>query len=495
MDRPFHRKPIKNRPLLRSDPEPTQRHTKPQRAIDSLGTWLKTIVSFVITSFHLAIAILALPLLFFVAREVTRPAFIIDPISVPKLFEEAGHSPEAMAQEVKEQIDEIQSPAEASEEGDSKMPTYSGAEIHPSSRPVITSLIAGGPYEKVEVPGTGLNIEEVVNLARKVFNYDPTTHIGGVVVFTKLDFTTPQPGANTQATAHVFLTREGRQAYLGDTPASTDASAIAKGIARLAIRQINPYAFAKLLESEATHPGAANEDKTYSDAIEAVEGLANSLPWGRSGSYKDRVALESALNLWGILLFDQKKYAEAEEEYRRAIDICLKDPLPYSNLGNALLSQRNPDYEGALPNFLSAIQLNPRFSAAHNGLGLAYSGLQKYPQAEAEFNTATGYSPACKGCFVSWGVTLNNESKFDGAIERFKQAIAVDPDYGVAYNGLGVALAMKRQIKEAIPYFQKALELDPKNAQARENLTEALSDLRRPPSSSGLPKSSPVPNR
>ena len=49
-----------------------------------------------ITFGRTAVAILALPVLFYVYREVTRNVVIIDPFTVPKEFEEAGLTSEVM---------------------------------------------------------------------------------------------------------------------------------------------------------------------------------------------------------------------------------------------------------------------------------------------------------------------------------------------------------------------------------------------------------------
>ena len=61
-----------------------------------------------ITLGRLAIAILVLPLLFYVYREVKRDVLIIDPFTVPKYFAEAGLTGEVMANRIGDKLRQIE---------------------------------------------------------------------------------------------------------------------------------------------------------------------------------------------------------------------------------------------------------------------------------------------------------------------------------------------------------------------------------------------------
>src|ERR1019366_2590344 len=61
-----------------------------------------------ITLGRLALAIVVLPLLFYVYREVTRDVLIIDPFTVPKHFEEAGLTSEVMANRIGDRLRQIE---------------------------------------------------------------------------------------------------------------------------------------------------------------------------------------------------------------------------------------------------------------------------------------------------------------------------------------------------------------------------------------------------
>ena len=56
----------------------------------------------------LALAVVALPLLLYVYREVTRDVLIVDPFTVPKSFEEAGLTPEVMANRIGDMLRQIE---------------------------------------------------------------------------------------------------------------------------------------------------------------------------------------------------------------------------------------------------------------------------------------------------------------------------------------------------------------------------------------------------
>ena len=91
----------------------------------------------------------------------------------------------------------------------------------------------------------------------------------------------------------------------------------------------------------------------------------------------------------------------------------------------------------AIQLFERAIELDPRYAAAHAGLGEAYATLYQY------FET--------------------NDSYLDKAIETSLKALMYDPTLSEAYAALGLAYFDKKLLEEAITATLKAIELDPEN--------------------------------
>jgi serine/threonine protein kinase/Flp pilus assembly protein TadD len=91
----------------------------------------------------------------------------------------------------------------------------------------------------------------------------------------------------------------------------------------------------------------------------------------------------------------------------------------------------------AIQLFNKAIELDPRYAAAHAGVGEGYATLYQY------FET--------------------NESYLDKAIESSLKALMYDPTLSEAYAALGLAYFDKKLLDEAITSTLKAIELDSEN--------------------------------
>jgi len=83
------------------------------------------------------------------------------------------------------------------------------------------------------------------------------------------------------------------------------------------------------------------------------------------------------------------------------------------------------DSQGALREYLAAVQANPELSQPHNALGLLYGFALARP-ADAE--------------------------------EEFRTAISLDPDYSDALNNFGAFYLLRGRYAEAIPLFERALK-------------------------------------
>jgi tetratricopeptide (TPR) repeat protein len=86
----------------------------------------------------------------------------------------------------------------------------------------------------------------------------------------------------------------------------------------------------------------------------------------------------------GLVLEDLGKHAQAEAEYRRAIEIAPNDPLPYINLGSLLYFQQKKTYE-AKSALAKALELDPNNADAHFNLGVLFADANLYHEAKVEW--------------------------------------------------------------------------------------------------------------
>ncbi|MGO9108231.1 MAG: tetratricopeptide repeat protein [Thermoguttaceae bacterium] len=142
----------------------------------------------------------------------------------------------------------------------------------------------------------------------------------------------------------------------------------------------------------------------------------------------------------GIVLWGKgpERHSEAMAHFSEAIRIKGDDYHARNNLGSILYKQGN--YQGAIENYLAALQAKPSYALAHNNLGVALLKLGRGAEAE----------------------------------QAFREALRLNPEYDDAENNLGMALAMQNRWSEAIPHYRRALELAPEEAQPHMNLGLAL---------------------
>jgi Flp pilus assembly protein TadD len=142
---------------------------------------------------------------------------------------------------------------------------------------------------------------------------------------------------------------------------------------------------------------------------------------------------------------------------------------------NACLLETNIGYQEAIPYFRKAIELDPKYAKAYNGLGYALDGQGKYGEAVAADRKAIELNPTNGEAYNNLGAALNGQGKYQDAIAAFRKAIEVQPDYALAYYNLGTALNdQKGKAGEAATALRKAIELKPDYGDAYDNLGVSL---------------------
>jgi len=160
-----------------------------------------------------------------------------------------------------------------------------------------------------------------------------------------------------------------------------------------------------------------------------------------------------ALLALGQRCLDERNYLEAQQVYRRALELEPACVVARHNLGYAMECQG--DIEDAI--------------AAYEAVGQSPT-----PLAQSSFNL---------------GVLLARSGRTDEARQTFEQTLARDPSFARAWINLGVLHARTGQLEEARRCYGQALEVDPAchsahlklaNLLARENRwEEALGEYSR----------------
>ncbi len=161
-------------------------------------------------------------------------------------------------------------------------------------------------------------------------------------------------------------------------------------------------------------------------------------------SVSDRDLLAVQLNNEALVHYSRGDYSEAAGLFQKAYERDGRNSAIRSNLATAKgsLAWKQLDgrqYQDALLNFQSAVQLKPDESSFFMGQGLAYYRL----------------------------------SEPDRAVEMLKRAIALDPKKSDAYKIIGDIYYQRDEIEMAAGYYEKALDLDPSDPALRQHLAKA----------------------
>jgi len=132
--------------------------------------------------------------------------------------------------------------------------------------------------------------------------------------------------------------------------------------------------------------------------------------------------------------------------------------------GNAYLDKK--DWDRAIADFTSAIELDPKIAVAFISRGSAYLSKKNWDRAIADETRAIEIDPKSKGAFVVRGTAYFNKKDWDRAIADETRAIELDPKDAVAFTGRGGAYGKKGDWDRAIADLTRAIELDPKDAKA-----------------------------
>ncbi|MBN3952167.1 MAG: tetratricopeptide repeat protein [Nostoc sp. NMS7] len=113
----------------------------------------------------------------------------------------------------------------------------------------------------------------------------------------------------------------------------------------------------------------------------------------------------------------------------------------------------------------------------HYHLGIAYSRLQKSPQAISHYQAAIKlpiYPMLKLGAYNNLGNLLKAAGDFNGAKTAYATTLKIDPTFVVGHYNLAMIFKALGLFTDAIAYYQNAISLNPNYAEAYQNLGVVL---------------------
>ena len=153
------------------------------------------------------------------------------------------------------------------------------------------------------------------------------------------------------------------------------------------------------------------------------------------------------------------KFSIAIPEYIKATELNPKYAEAYVNIGNAYAQLGR--LTKALSYYNRAIQRNPKYSMAYVHRGYAYTILGQPAEALSDHNRAIQLNHKNAAAYTYRGITYTKLKQHSRAISDFTKAIELNPNYPKPYAARGVLYASIGKSEEARNNMRRAIELNP----------------------------------
>jgi len=184
--------------------------------------------------------------------------------------------------------------------------------------------------------------------------------------------------------------------------------------------------------------------------------------------------------LSGKLAFSAKRYTEAVDAYRKAIEADPGKVGAKVDLGVALVKLGK--YKEAVAQFEAAIELAPDNASAHFDLGAVYAYLGDYSKSIEHFQKVVEKNPEDAGAHLGLANALRNKGQHESAFEHYKTAVMLKPESTSGWLNMSTLFSTTGRHGEALRVLEDAHTRMPYNgpiAHALAYLLAASPDLER----------------
>lgn len=335
---------------------------------------------------------------------------LIDPIAVPPDFSKDGITAATTQNQFNEDILSILDSASE------VMPT----EIH-------QSIVDDGQHDlHLEIPGTGMSVQEAVKAAKEMLHRDG--HITAQIV---------RDGSALRLSGRVTRAGGESREFHAISLSGNVQQVINEG-AKAAMFRYNPYVLASSILDKAQKNCENNVTCEYTDATNAYWNVLRS----------DSLGDQEHLRKWAYL--GLSKIAENKFDYLTEIEharhaVSLDRHFSWARYNWGIALENMGCHAEAREKFSEAIRDRKSFAAAHNALGRQYLQIANHPPQALTSNRRITPPP----------VNPARTAQFE-----FEAAIKLDPRYGEAYVNLGEALNMQNKPEDALKQLRNAVRVD-----------------------------------
>jgi predicted Zn-dependent protease len=151
-----------------------------------------------------------------------------------------------------------------------------------------------------------------------------------------------------------------------------------------------------------------------------------------------------------------KIFANRTEEIRKVNGF-------YEHYDKAELYYQDKKFKEAEENIRKAIEVSSTQAPFHNLLGFIKLQQKNYPEAEKSFTKALSLDPQYQPSMYGFGLLRLFEEKYDRAIKAFGDSLKFYPDHAASHFGMGKSYFKSGQYSSAIPYLENFSKAAPKH--------------------------------
>ncbi len=123
--------------------------------------------------------------------------------------------------------------------------------------------------------------------------------------------------------------------------------------------------------------------------------------------------------------------------------------------------------------FAKALEADPNYGAALNGMGWALLNSGDAAEAKPYFEKVIKAEPKAAGAMNGLARVLKAEGDLDGAIKVWEQMLEVSPGLNAGTYGLADAYLAKEEYQKAVPLLEEIARANPQDEQAQTKLATA----------------------
>ena len=173
-----------------------------------------------------------------------------------------------------------------------------------------------------------------------------------------------------------------------------------------------------------------------------------------------------------IDLMKKNRFGEAIPQWRTAVELDPEDGKAHFNLAYAL--SETGDWSGAAAEYNKAGALTPNEPVVFANLALAEAQTGRLDDAIVNYGKALALNPANPTVEADLGTVLSEKGLTAEALTHLEKAVAMNPESADAHNKLAAVLVKASRIAEATTHLEKAVALAPDSVEYRFSLAFVL---------------------